>query len=282
MSKRFIILFEQKEGSTPMIRLLDNFDAIDIVHQVSNTGWEPFDRHTAGPMPFGSYLRCLELIFGPDEPYMDELNSIYSSTSSRPLEAFDKKKNVGFKMRLRPQHDNRFVRWIRSPKFKRETFNILLKHGVVVFVTVRQDVFRWALSMYHGNGTGQPGHLQFKLAKGLIKRSDIPPINVDLADFRPILKKFENQIEQKRQLIERLNGMGIPAFPLLYEEFCGNQVAFFQNFVERLELPLSADDVRAALDQGTDLKKVHSDDISEFVINADEVLAEFGDRYIPW
>jgi hypothetical protein len=282
MAKRFIILFEQKEGSTPMIRLLDNFDDIDIVHQESNSGWEPFDRHNAGAMPVSSYLRCLELIFGPDEPFMDELNSIYSATSNKRLESFDKNKNVGFKMRLRPQHDNRFVRWLRASKFKRETFDVFRRHGVVVFVTVRQDIFRWALSMYHGNGTGQPGHLQFKLAKGLIRRSDIPPIKVDLAAFRPILKKFEDQIAEKRQLIDELNSLGIPAFPLLYEEFCNDKESFFQTFVERLGLPLSAAEVRAALDRGTDLKKVHSDDISEFVINADEVLAEFGDRYITW
>jgi hypothetical protein len=282
MSTRFIILFEQKEGSTPMIRLLDNFDSIDIVHQVSNRGWEPFDLHTAGEMPIKNYVRCMDLIFGPKTPYMEELNSIYTATSSRALETFDKRNNVGFKMRLRPHHHNKLLRWFRASEFRRKTIDILERHGVTVFVTVRQDVFRWALSMYHGNGTGQPGHLQFKLAKGLIKRSDIPPINVDPDKFRPILGKFENRIEEKRQLIDTLNSRGIRAYPLLYEDFCADKPAFFGKFAESLGIELSAEELRAGLERGTDLKKVHSDDISEFVTNADEILDAFGDRYIRW
>ena len=142
MSTRFIILFEQKEGSTPMIRLLDNFDSIDIVHQVSNRGWEPFDLHNAGEMPIKSYVRCMDLIFGPETPYMEKLNSIYTATSSRALETFDKHNNVGFKMRLRPHHHNKLLRWFRASEFRRKTFDILERHGVTVFVTVRQDVFR--------------------------------------------------------------------------------------------------------------------------------------------
>jgi hypothetical protein len=43
MGKNFIILFEEKEGSTPIVRLLDNFNEIDIIHQPLNSGWEPFD-----------------------------------------------------------------------------------------------------------------------------------------------------------------------------------------------------------------------------------------------
>jgi hypothetical protein len=47
-------------------------------------------------------------------------------------------------------------------------------------------------------------------------------------------------------------------------------------------VPWSDSDVSVALERGTHLQKVHSDDIQEFVINADEVLDRFGERYVAW
>src|SRR5690606_606590 len=119
------------------------------------SGWEPFELHSSGPIPLRSYLRCLDLIFGDQVPYMDELSTIYSATARWPLRPFDKSRSVGFKMRFRPQRaSERVRRWLRRP-FTHLTVNRFRAHGVVVFVTVRQDVFRWALSKYHGDGTGR-------------------------------------------------------------------------------------------------------------------------------
>ena len=43
----FIIFFEEKKGTSPLVRLLDNYCGISVVHQTENRGWEPFDRTTA-------------------------------------------------------------------------------------------------------------------------------------------------------------------------------------------------------------------------------------------
>jgi hypothetical protein len=282
MGKNFIILFEEKEGSTPIVRLLDNFTTVDIVHQVSNTGWEPFDLHCCGPISMRNYLRCLKLIYGEERPYMEELNRIYTATARSPLRTFDKGKAVGLKMRFRPQRSHSWVNWLLDPAFRYFSIDLFRTNDVVVFVTVRQDVFRWALSRYHGDGTGRPGHLQFKLAKGKIDRSQIPKIHVSLPDFRRLVSHCERQVMLKRRLLARLSRSGVTAWPMLYESFCDDKSAFFAEVLSRLDLPSTEHDVTVALEKGTRFQKVHSQDIREFVVNADDVLEEFGERYLSW
>lgn len=282
MARNFIILFEEKEGSTPIVRLLDNFDSIDIVRQVSNTGWEPFDLHCSGPISSRDYSRCLELIYGDDRNYMDRLNAIYTTTAEYPLRPFNKDNSVGFKMRFRPQQSNRWLMLLAGPAFRRSSIKCFRDNDVVVFVTVRQDVFRWALSKYHGDGTGQPGHLQFKLANKKIDRAQIPKIHVDMEAFRQVLARCERLLMQKRQLLERLERNGVSAWPLFYESFCEDKKAFFTDVLARLESPSTEQDIDAVLEKGTRFRKVHSHDIREFVVNADEVLEEFGEPYASW
>jgi hypothetical protein len=285
MGKNFIILFEEKEGSTPIVRLLDNFNVIDIVRQVpnnGNSGWEPFDLHCCGQLSMRNYLRCLDLIYSDQTPHMQELNTIYTARARSPLRPFDKNKSVGFKMRFQPQRTNERLRRLLGPAFTRLSINRFRANDVVVFVTVRQDVFRWALSKYHGDGTGRPGHLQFKLERGKVDRSQIPKIHVDLGAFDRLLEECERQITLKRRLIARLNRSGVRSWPMLYESFCNDKTAFFVDVLSKLELPSTQQDVAAALQKGTTLQKVHGHDIREFVVNADEVMENFGDRYMSW
>jgi hypothetical protein len=282
MGRRFIILYEEKEGSTPVVQLLNNFDTIDVVHLESNKGYEPFDWHSCGTMPLRNYRQCLELIYGDRNCDMTELNAIYTATAQYPIAPFDKQKALGLKMRFRPQDNRRLRRWLCTPRFAHLSYELFQKHNVVVFVTVRQDVFRWALSKYHGDGTGQPGHLQFKLAKGQVERADIPPVMVDRAVFQNLLIDCEDRINRKRMLIEKLTRRGISAYPLFYERFCNERFDFFAEITRRLELPVTNTDISSALNRGTRLEKVHSTDIRDFVVNAEEVLAEFGERYVKW
>jgi hypothetical protein len=282
MARSFVILFREKEGSTPIVRMLDKFDSIDIVHPESSGSWEPFDLHCSGPISSRDYSRYLELIYGDDGNYMDRLNGIYTRTSKHPLREFNKNNSVGFKMRYRPQQSSRLIRLFNSPRFRRSSIRCFRDNNVVVFVTMRQDLFRWALSKYHGDGTGQHGHLQFKLANNKIDRAQIPKIRVDLEAFRQVLVKCERQLAQKRQLLERLDRSGVSACPLFYESFCDDKKAFFTDVLERLESPSTEQDIDAVLEKGTRFRKVHGNDIREFVVNADEVLEEFGEPYVSW
>ena len=69
--------------------------------------------------------------------------------------------------------------WYKRWLYRQVLFRLFARFRVVVVLLVRQDLLRWALSVYHGDGTGKPGALQFKLASGAIKREDIKPIEVD-------------------------------------------------------------------------------------------------------
>lgn len=282
MGRNFVILFEEKEGSTAIASLLRNFNRVNVVDTTPSSGWEPFDLHCCGPISMRNYLRCLDLIYSDQMPYMQELNAIYTATARCPLRRFDKRKSVGFKMRFQPQRDNEWVRRLLGPPFTHLSINRFRAHDVVVFVTVRQDVFRWALSKYHGDGTGQPGHLQFKVARGNIDRTAIPKIHVDLDEFARLLETCERVVVRKRHLIDRLTRKGVTAWPMLYESFCDDTPAFFADVLSKLELPSTEQDIATALNKGTRFQKVHAHDIREFVVNADDVLEEFGGRYVSW
>jgi hypothetical protein len=185
-------------------------------------------------------------------------------------------------MRFRPQRNYRWLGPLLRPAFRRYSIKRFQTNDVVVFLTVRQDIFRWALSRYHGDGTGQSGHLQFQLARGKIDRSQIPKIHVDLHALRRLLVDCERLIMLKRRLLARLNRNGVTAWPMLYESFCDDKRAFFAEVLSRLDLPSTEQDISDALNRGTSFQKVHSHDIREFVVNADDVLEEFGERYIGW
>ena len=65
--------------------------------------------------------------------------------------------------------------------------DVIKANDLTIFLAVRQDVFRWALSKYHGDGTGKPGHIQFKLASGNISKSEIGTIRIDRDRFDQIV-----------------------------------------------------------------------------------------------
>ena len=49
-----------------------------------------------------------------------------------------------------------------------------------------------------------------------------------------------------------------------------------------LELQVTNDEISKVLNEEEYLKKVHSDDISEFVENHEEVANRFSDRFVSW
>lgn len=282
MPRNFIILFDEKEGSTPLVRLLDNFDAVSVLHLGDAQGWEPFDAHSCGELPLADFGRCLDLFYAPDAGRrdFDELSELYARRGRLPLELVDMANTRGFKMRLLPHE--RGAAWsapFRRFRFKRTLFDRLAAHEVVVFVTFRQDVLRWALSLYHGDGTGRPGHLQFDLAERRVHEDAIPTMRVDTDGLGRVIHRCERTLAKKRALVARLRRRGLRAEPLLYERFCEDREGFFCDVMKSLELDASEAVVGEALQRGIPLRKVHSDDIHEFVDNADEVLERFGNRF---
>lgn len=295
--QNFIIFFRQKEGTSPLVRLLNNFDRISVVHQVNERGWEPFDAHNCGPMPPRELETCLHTIFNGGPIDMDMLNANYTKTSAGALEAIDSSASaVGFKMRFRdpgnPFYVSGFDAWNRlsgklyrectAAAFKKRMFGLLRKANVTVFIAVRQDLLRWGLSMYHGDGTGRPGHLQFKLAGGEVKKKEIGRFQVDCSRLRRIISRLEKAHAEKRALMKDLKSAGITTYPLRYEDFLADKPEYFKYFFECLSLEATDNEIDCALQRGTQLKKVHSNEISDIVANHQEVTQTFGDCFAPW
>jgi hypothetical protein len=295
--KSFIIFFEEKEGTSPLVRLLNNFRRISVVHQVENSGWEPFDRHNCGPMSVRVLSRCLDRIFGEQPVDLDALNAIYTRTSRRPLAPIEPGCAVGFKMRFQPptrtpifapqipgwnRVSSRFLGERQRRNFKHAMFDLLRRHGVFVFMAVRQDILRWGLSKYHGDGSGGKGHMQFKLASGQISRDEIGRIHVDCERLGRIIDGCERSHVAKRSLMDEFESAGIQTAPLRYEEFLTNKSAYFARLCKLIDLDITSTEISTAIEQGSFFEKVHTDDISEFVENHAEVREKFGDRFVGW
>jgi hypothetical protein len=290
--KNFVILFDEKEGTSPLVRLLNNFEKVSIIHQ--RGGWEPFDRHACGPMPLEDLRACLEMVFTDAPTDFARLNEIYLKTAEKPLKPVDTRVSVGFKMRFAPltpvlPYTQNFLLWnrrvvdaITTHVYRRTMFNLLKRHDVTVFIAVRQDLLRWALSKYHGDGTGNPGHLQFKVAHGRANGAHLEPITVDCARLEEIIAQCKRAHERKQQLMGDLRSRGISAHSLRYEEFLECKEAYFSRFFTLLGVDVTRSEIQNALSKGSHFKKVHSDEISEFVTNHEEVVARVGAPFVSW
>ena len=287
------------------MHIMDNFPQVSVIRHIKS-GWEPFDNHNCGDMSPTHLEQCLQMIFGDGQVDIEGLNDIYTKTAKRPLRPFSRDNVVGFKMRFVPPDTDlpvigkaRFVRRIKmrryigyplrrlghvihDSRFQEMTIKVLREYNVVVFFAARQDVLRWGLSKYHGNGFGKPGHLQFKLANGRLKREDIPSIRVDCRRLERVITHCESIHQRKKMFIKRFRSLGIDAYPVLYEDFVADPHGFFGLLFDYLETPVSDDDISSAIDTGSPYEKVHADDIADFVMNHEEVLERFRGRFVPY
>lgn len=295
--RNFVIFFHEKEGTTALVTLLNNFKNISIVHQVNNQGWEPFNKHNCGSMTIRDFDYCLDMVLNDKPVDFEKLNQIYTKTAVRPLDNFSKNGVVGLKMRFSsPQgynkhkgYINRILsknifldRLLNPSSFKSVMFDLLKRNDVVVFLAIRQNLLRWGLSKYHGSGSNKGGHLQFKLASGKITKDQMKKMIVDCTRLEKIVKHCEKLHFQKRRLMQELRQCGIQAYPLLYEDFLEDKKQYFSEMLKLIKVETAIEEIDDVLDKGTFLKKVHSDDISDFVENHEEVQEKFSNRFIAW
>ena len=291
--RNFIILFEEKEGSTALISLMENFENVSTIQLAEENATEPFDAHASGPISRKDLRRCLKMIYGGGQVDFDELNEIYRKTANASIAKFDGAGSVGFKMRFVAQQKNLLrnvpISLFRNAcrrtlriLFERTMFKVFRQYEVVVLISVRQDIFRWALSKYHGDGTGRDGHLQFRLASGQIRRSDIQRIYVDGDDLADIIEGCRRAHRRKKQLIEALKKDGVDAYPVFYEDFLRDKRGYFRRLFGFLEIQASDLEIDSALEKGSRFEKVHSEDIAQFVENHEEIQARFGGEFVRW
>lgn len=294
--RNFVILFTEKEGSTPLVRLLDNFNQISIVHQQDTVAWEPFDVNGCGPMTLDDLAGCLNMVFSPGKTDIKQLNDIYCKTSTKPLATFDDSCSVGFKMRyVTPSSPFQFKTDSMLQKVSKKVFQslgakayhqkmleVFKDNNVMVFFCVRQDLLRWGISKYHGDGTGKAGHLQFKLANGKISEKDIGKLEIDCNRLDKIIKQCEKIHQNRQQLMQQFQAAGIDTYPLCYEDFLTDKPNYLKGLFEQLDLQVSDEQIDDVLSQKQYFKKVHSDNIADIVVNHQEVTDRFSESFFPW
>jgi hypothetical protein len=264
--KNFIIFNSEKEGSCALVQMLNSFCEVSIISEFI----EPFDRHMFVKNEYGAgkdiskedFLRCLSLIFDSSSNYLEELNTIYARYNKHYTFSFSKEKSRGFKMRVREQWND-------------DLFEFLKEYKVTSFVLIRQDLLRWALSKYHGDGTGKRGHLQFSN----VHIEDLPKLKVHWGSLKKEIKKCEGRITNKKKLLKDLRNSGVEAFPLYYEDFCYKKPSYFKNLLRTLDIVISDEEIQQVLMQDCNYNKVHPDDISAFVDNHQEITKKF-DSYM--
>jgi hypothetical protein len=302
--KNFILFFEEKEGSTAVAQTLDALDPISVVRRETASGlggWEPFEWFNCGSLGPSRFRECMRQLFAVRPLDLERINELYLSTARAPLRSFQCTGSVGFKMRIVPPWDLpnlradsasrknpaidfacRTIRRIERNSFKKLMAESLAELGVVVFVMVRQDIFRWAISKYHGDGSGRPGHLQFRMAAGEVPNGNLPKIRIEPKRFERILAKCAELHRIKRWWYDAMKDSGIAAYPLRYEDFSEDRVRFFAEAVRSLELTVPLAELTERIAAGTRLKRVHGADISDYVINHREISDRYGDSFIRW
>ena len=289
-ARNFVIFFDQKEGTTPIVLVLNNFSPVSVLHQATGGGWEPFDRHNCGPMDLDALIECLDLVFSGAPA--SEVNRVYRLTAAAPLAEYKTAGSVGFKMRYRPwagplvpprlETSRPRPKAHQLARFSREMTSVLSRHDVLVFLAVRQDLLRWALSRYHGDGTGRPGHIQFRLAQREVTSEEIPRIRVDLDVLSREIDRCEAIYAEKLELARRLQDAGVDVIPLRYEDFLIDELGFFRDVLAHLGHELPDEVVQFVVAHGSGFERVHGNDLSEFFLNAAELEERFGGRFHEW
>jgi len=253
MSKDFIVFFEGGEGSSAIMSHLKQFtEKLDIIW------FEPFDNcHFTNKLIDDDLSNIFSNIFNKNikKNYNENIRQIYSNYTDRQLADFDKNKSVGFKMRFRD--------W--------DTIKpIIIKNNVVIFLLVRKNIVKWAISKYGSNS------LQFKLIKGEIKEN--PKTNINIKQFEKILKRCRESIDYKYSLFKKLKMEGVEVYLIYYEDYCENKTIFLNSILRKININLDLEKVKEIATKNIHFKKVHSDDIKTFVTNYDEFYKFIADN----
>lgn len=292
-SNNFVILFQEKQGTTAMVYYLNRFPGINILHHTNGFGFEPFEKHSAGPIKSKDIAKCLSLLNSKENNF-NQINKIYTKTTTNEIKTFNKNEIFGFKMRLYPPNDKinpllakiPFIRGkarnLNKKRYKKQIFRELKKHDIVVFIAIRQDMLKWALSKYHGDGTEKNGHLQFKLMTKKIEKDKLKKIFVDRSKLNDLLNNCKKSNYNNLKIYKKLKKKGIKVYPLFYEHFLHNKFDFFSELFDKIDYKIKLPTIKSILNQDIKLKKVHSNNIEDFVINHQEIINNFKDEYFDF
>ena len=291
----FVLYFEEKEGTTAIMRWANRLSNVRVLHYADDRCWEPLESFMLGENVRREEIQSLMQAIYVRPRNMEELRRRYAmKVPDRELVTLPDNCSIGLKMRWTPPRVfysglpifdlpvNRICKEYRHRRYYDSMVQTLSDAGVAPMLAVRQNVFKWALSKYHGDGTGKKGHLQFKLASGELTRHDIPKIKVNLSRFGRLLDQCRRKHDAKRQFVEQMAKDGLEVFPLLYEDFLEDKVQFFEGFLDRIDNPMDLVDLKRSLEGDIVLKRVHKGSLSDYVENHEELHRAYGNAFESW
>lgn len=242
--KDFVIIFHGHEGSSATISQLKKLDQIEII------GFEPFDANKR-PMQSIDIRRMFSLIFNKNvkKNYVESINNIYKDYYKRDFPKFKKDGSVGFKMRIKNLPDI-------TP--------VLKKNNVVVFILFRTNILKWAISKC------RPNSYQFKLVKGQIKEN--PELIIDFNLLNKKIQECKRLHEQKKEILNRCINNRMLAYPIYYECMNEDKEKYFKDILKKIDINIQEDEFQKFINKQNYFKKVHSDNLEDFVTNYDELL----------
>lgn len=285
--RSFIIHFSEKEGTTAGVQLIDRLSEVSVLNTQSRA-WEPLSSHEVGPMRARDSIRFLDAAFGRDDARARDL---YTRSSVRTLSPIPATGGFGFKWRMAPARGRTMGFGIpglrgahlrlRRAWFERALSRCLQRNRVVMFVAVRQDLLRWSLSKYR-DLENPKSHLQFRVQSGAVKREELEKLHVDVEVFGGIVDRCRAEHVGKQRRVEAWRRLGLDVVPLRYEDFLHDKPGWLRQVTDAVEVDVTDAELQQAIEAGSRLKKVHSNDISTFVSNHEEVMARFGDAWFGW
>lgn len=183
----------------------------------------------------------LESIFDPTIT-LNQAKYNYTKYSDKPLN-FDKNKNIGFKLRVKE------INIIKS---------LADKFGLKIFVLMRKNILK------HGISKCESNQLQFKLINNELDSDR--KINIDLGLLDKNILECRAKLEFKESLIDKYN-----FYPIYYEDFLYNKSSFFKSLINIIDPTIPDFFIDQISNQESYFKKVHSDNLKDFVLNYEEL-----------
>ena len=96
-------------------------------------------------------------------------------------------------------------------------------------------------------------------------------MKINLIKLNNNIVTCQTQVRQKKLLIEKIKKEYANVYPLYYEDFCANKILFFKNFLLKIEQKINHKSLVEISKKPNYYKKVHSNNIQEFITNYEEV-----------
>lgn len=236
MNPKFIIVFGGNEGSSALISYIANFIYV--------YGFESFEYDHFLNYHDGDFDVLLEYMF----------------TNNR--EEFDKKyQSMEPKMVQCPFPPPSFCFKIRVGYITNQMVSVLKKHGITVFILLRRDKLKHTLS-------SMDPQLQF--VGGTISSKRI--YNTEI--FKEKYKEILTINKLKETAYTQLSTEGINVEKIYYEDMLVDKTAFIKNILTRASVHFNDFDGNTVLSTCV-FKKVHPDDVREFVQNYDDIMQAY-------